>query len=256
MLMPMRRLLEPAVNIFLPPLCALTGERLPHRGMSLSETVIRELVEQGERPYCYHCGRTMLEASANLRHACNACNRRKAPPRMLLRLGEFGGSLSQIILRIKFGGRFELAAAVAPVWHQAITHNLDLLGRPPVDALIPVPLHWRRRVQRGFNQAEELALALARLGHWPVIHALTRRRSTSEQARALGALQRRMNMRQAFTTRPRINLRGQHVWLIDDVRTSGATLAGAARALQQLPLRQRPASVNAIVLCVTQPRAD
>lgn len=256
MFKPMRRLLEPAVNIVLPPLCALTGERLPHRGMSLSEAVIRELVEQGQRPYCYHCGRTMLEASANLRQTCNACNRRKAPPRVLLRLGEFGGVLSQIVLRIKFGGRFELATAVAPMWHQAIMHNLEQLSLPLVDALIPVPLHWRRRVQRGFNQAEELALALGSLGNWPVVHALTRRHPTSEQARTLGALQRRMNMRQAFAPKPRIDLQGRHVWLIDDVRTSGATLAGAARALQQLPLRQRPASVNAMVLCVTQPRMD
>jgi predicted amidophosphoribosyltransferase len=98
-----------------------------------------------------------------------------------------------------------------------------------LDALVPVPLHRARLRERGFNQSALLAGSLAtRLGV-PVVDALERVRPTRSQV-GLGRAARRRNVEDAFV--PRAGLRaGVVLGLVDDVATSGATLAAAARAL-------------------------
>jgi ComF family protein len=87
-----------------------------------------------------------------------------------------------------------------------------------------VPLHWRRRLARGFNQAELLARGVARVTGIPVISALGRVRSTSTQA-GLSNRRRRQNVTRAFRSR---NVSGKRILLIDDVMTTGATGAACA----------------------------
>jgi predicted amidophosphoribosyltransferase len=104
------------------------------------------------------------------------------------------------------------------------------------DFVVPVPLHWRRRYARGFNQAGDLAMGLGP----PVLCALRRVRATSPQF-GLSAARRRRNLRGAFAPprqgflRPRRydpRLRGACVVLVDDVSTTGATLDACAEALR------------------------
>lgn len=97
------------------------------------------------------------------------------------------------------------------------------------DAIVPVPLHWRKRWQRGFNQSELLARGIARKWGLPVVNALRRRRYTSAQA-GLSNTGRRKNVAAAFAHRRRV--KGQRVLLIDDVLTTGSTAAACARALR------------------------
>jgi predicted amidophosphoribosyltransferase len=128
----------------------------------------------------------------------------------------------------------------------------------PVDALVPVPLHWSRRMRRGFNQAEELTRELAALSHWPVVNALYRKKWTVAQAQTAAPSVRAENLRGAFACRRsarRGSLAGQHVWLIDDVSTTGVTLHAATMPLRRLPHELRPASINAAVICVTDHHA-
>ena len=110
------------------------------------------------------------------------------------------------------------------------------------DAAIPVPLHWRRKWQRGFNQA---ALLSAHLGVavWP---ALARVRATRSQV-ALAAPARRLNVRNAFALARRrwpwqqpwaTKLEGKIVVLVDDVSTTAATLDACARVLRQSGVRE------------------
>jgi ComF family protein len=94
---------------------------------------------------------------------------------------------------------------------------------------VPVPLHPARRRERGFNQASDLA---AHLG-LPVVDALARVRATAAQAQ-LSAAERQRNLQGAFAaTRRARALAGATVVLVDDVSTTGTTLDGCARALQQ-----------------------
>jgi ComF family protein len=97
-----------------------------------------------------------------------------------------------------------------------------------IDALLPVPLHWRRQALRGFNQAEELCRPLQRHTGVPLIRNVLRHRATPSQS-GLGAVQRQRNLRGAFTVRGRIGAR--HVLLVDDVITTGATCTQLAELL-------------------------
>jgi len=108
------------------------------------------------------------------------------------------------------------------------------------DCVVPVPLHPWRRLKRGFNQSADLAACLGR----PVVHALWRTRATASQT-GLTAIARRHNVRGAFSISPlllrhvrRRLLDGHVVVLVDDVRTTGATLEACAQVLTKAGVRE------------------
>ncbi len=98
-----------------------------------------------------------------------------------------------------------------------------------VDAVLPVPLHWRRRAVRGFNQAEELCRPLAKRLSLPLVRGVVRRRSTPAQS-GLSAIERNRNLRGAFVARRAPGAR--HVMIVDDVITTGATARHLALVLR------------------------
>jgi ComF family protein len=136
--------------------------------------------------------------------------------------------VDRLVAAAKFGhqvpvarGLGELLALRLPAW-------------PAVpDAVVPVPLHWRREASRGFNQAEEIARPLCRVRDWPLRTDLCRRvRPTPEQS-GLGAAARRDNLQGAFAlTDATAAGRCRHVLLVDDVLTTGATAAALAARFQ------------------------
>ena len=103
------------------------------------------------------------------------------------------------------------------------------------DALTPVPLHWRRQWQRGFNQSESLAREIARRCGIPLVKVLRRVRPTETQA-GLSNADRRRNVVAAFRCRGRASrggqVQGKRILLIDDVMTTGSTAAACALALK------------------------
>ena len=140
--------------------------------------------------------------------------------------GSYEGTLRSLIHLFKYSHIRTLARPLSDLLAAALP--LDQV----FDAVTPVPLHWRRQWQRGFNQSELLAQATARRRGIPVIHALRRARATETQA-GLSNTERRRNVLAAFRpTRAAARLRGQRVLLIDDVMTTGATLDELARTLK------------------------
>lgn len=97
-----------------------------------------------------------------------------------------------------------------------------------IDALLPVPLHWRRQAFRGFNQAYELSKPVAKHFGLPIIKGVSRDRATAFQS-GLSASQRRRNLKNAFVVKK--VLRNRHVLIVDDVVTTGETTRRLARAL-------------------------
>jgi ComF family protein len=136
----------------------------------------------------------------------------------------YGGPLADAIARMKYGRRAELARALGALLADAA---LAYAGR--VDRVVPLPLHPARLRERGFNQSALLAAAVAGgLGLPLDTTSLRRVRRTADQAGLSRAL-RAENVRAAFAVRA--SLTAARVLLIDDVRTTGATLAEAAGAL-------------------------
>lgn len=98
-----------------------------------------------------------------------------------------------------------------------------------IDAVLPVPLHWRRQAMRGFNQAAELCGPLCRQTGLEQINNVVRRRPTPYQSGLAGSL-RRGNLRSAFSVREKVQAR--HVLIVDDVITTGETCREVAQVLR------------------------
>lgn len=132
--------------------------------------------------------------------------------------------VQQGIHALKYGARFQHARLLGA----AFALHLSARTGPLPTLLVPVPLHWRRQWWRGYNQSLELARVIgAELGIAVETKAAIRQRATPDQI-GQSAAQRRRNLKGVFAVSPRVA--GQHLALIDDVMTTGATLEELARA--------------------------
>ncbi|MHC1713913.1 MAG: ComF family protein [Solidesulfovibrio sp.] len=151
--------------------------------------------------------------------------------------GRYEGLLRDMVLDFKFHGRLHqgrlLAGFLADAYLRATARTGD--GAMPLegpDLIVPVPLHPRRLVWRGFNQSLELARILAKNLHRPVSpQALTRIRDTLPQSQLPGT-KRLENIQGAFAANP-VLVRGRRTLLVDDVMTTGATIDTAVKALRR-----------------------
>ncbi len=144
--------------------------------------------------------------------------------------GAYQGRLRELIHLFKYGRVRTLAGPFGEWLALAIPRDQRF------DRIVPVPLHWRRRWQRGFNQSALLAQAVARRFGQRAVPLLRRVRATAAQA-GLSNSGRRANVNGAFRVRRNADLTGQRVLLVDDVMTTGATAAACAAALKQAGAR-------------------
>lgn len=108
------------------------------------------------------------------------------------------------------------------------------LGTPffsDMDLLLPVPMHWFKKLRRGFNQTELIAEGIARVTGLPIGDNLVARKSHPTQTRK-SALQRVLNTSDVFSTINPHELHGKHVLIIDDVITTGSTVLACAETLR------------------------
>jgi ComF family protein len=139
----------------------------------------------------------------------------------LIVLGVYSGRLERAVRAFKFHGTTRLSTLFGEKLANAIKKSSWQL-----DALCPVPLHWTRRLERGYNQSALLGKHIAKQTALPYTPYLRRIKRTQQQA-LLGKLERLSNVENAFVSKP---CKG-NILLIDDVITSGATTQACIRAL-------------------------
>lgn len=145
-------------------------------------------------------------------------------------LGPYQNELRRAVLLAKQRSQEPLARAMARLYAERRSNWLREAG---ADLVVPVPMHWARRFQRGVNSPELMARELARfLGVEVGLRALARRRRTAPQA-DLSPRQRFRNVRDAFRVRASYDIQGRSVLLVDDILTTGATSSEAARMLKE-----------------------
>ena len=154
-------------------------------------------------------------------------------------LGSYKGHLQQLVLRSKTGSGAPVAFALG----QAVGH----LNPTDIEVVVPVPVHWRRRVTKQHNTAEVIAKGLHSVNRQRVIlkpEVLRASRMTRKQG-TLSRQQRQANVRDAFeVTQPEM-VKGKKILIVDDVMTTGATVHEIAKLL----IKARALSVSVAVIC-------
>ena len=189
------------------------------------EECLREPAPLISEYFCLNC-RTSFQNSFPLdsEGRCMLCRQGRRGFDEAFCYGAYEGTLRELIHLLKYNGMRPLAGPLGDLLAQALPRDRQF------DMITPVPLHWRRRWQRGFNQSELLGKIVARRRGIPLAKVLRRSFATRAQAGLSGAL-RRQNVAAAFRARRRVA--GQRILLIDDVMTTGATAGACAVALKK-----------------------
>jgi ComF family protein len=222
-----REIIGGLLQVVYPGICAACSQT--HAGGESSFCMpCRNALTTDPFPSCPRCGSTIGPHVA-VDNGCTACRQYSFQFDRVVRLGPYDGPLRDVILRMKQIGGELLAEAVGDLWAEHAESQLRALG---AHIIVPVSLHWWRHWTRGYNQSEALTFMIAkRLGLACRPGWLRRRRNTPRQVQQTATF-RRENVRNAFYARPRAELKGKTVLLVDDVLTTGSTANDAARALR------------------------
>jgi ComF family protein len=224
-----RKILDGLLNLIYPEVCLLCSAQVSRRrdcGVCRS-CWERALGLKIVPPRCSSCGMPFQNLETESEHLCGNCIQHPPPFAGARSFGLYAGEISALIQGFKFQNRRNLGGLLVPLLADTF---FDSWRREDFDFIVPVPLHKRRKRERGYNQSELLARSLARQIAVPFIDSLLRVRATAPQV-GLTDSQRLENMHNAFRCSLPAQTSKQRVLLIDDVMTTGATVASAARAL-------------------------
>jgi len=177
---------------------------------------------------CPRCAAT-VGPHTDVTDGCYACRERTFAFRGAVRLGLYASPLKDAILRMKHAAGEPVAEMLARVFAEERVTPIRGQG---IELVVQVPLHWRRRWVRGFNQAATLAEPLAtELGAKFAPHVLRRVKPAPQHAQP-SASARMENIRGAFVCPSPASLIGRSILLVDDVMTTGSTAGEASRTLK------------------------
>lgn len=227
------QILQGLGRLILPPICTFCAEPLQDGDASFCPRCTRELTCDTSLT-CWRCSGSIGEHT-DTTGGCPSCRDERLHIDSCTRLGLYDGRLRDAILRMKNASGETLAACIGHLWGSQ--ERLRLKERQ-AEAVIPIPLHWWRRLYRGYNQSQILAEQLSGILGIPCYpRALRRLRPTVSQT-TLSPSERRLNVVNAFRARGSYPIRDKRLFLVDDVLTTGSTASEAAKALKQAGARE------------------
>lgn len=226
---------------------------------SLARLVCPKCLEKGftpiHPPFCTSCGKSFTTSDCE-NHLCSDCilAAEKGHP-TVGRVRAFGCHellLRDLVHQFKYGKKICLARPLGRLMFRTFMEHFSSPSEPPLNIIIPVPLHTRRLRQRGFNQAYLLVrdfpgmwtAAIGRSPSWSISNTILLRSKNTPSQTGFGRKDRLKNLRDAFTVKESEKIKGKRILLIDDVYTTGATSGEAASTL----LNAGALSVDLLVL--------
>jgi ComF family protein len=136
--------------------------------------------------------------------------------------------LQHIIHGLKYDGKFQIGLFLGRLIAKELSRQLD---EWKIDFIIPVPLHHLKRAERGYNQAEFIAKGIRSVLKIPINTNSIKRKRFTETQTSLKLVERKENLKDAFTIKRKNNLKGKTILLLDDVITTGATISECGKIL-------------------------
>lgn len=225
----MIKIIEDCLDLVYPRRCAICGEIVSPKGQLVC-TDCYPRAQRVKEPRCLCCGK---EVASEEQEFCMDCMRRETYFEYGFSLWNYTDAMRKSIAAYKYHHRKEYAKFYSREFVDAF--GAELMDLQP-DALIPVPVHWTRYIERGYNQTAVLAKQIGSELDIPVLEdVLLRKRKTVAQKK-LGHQERAKNLAHAFSVSEKwknMSKSLSRVVLIDDIYTTGSTLNMCAKVLKQ-----------------------
>jgi len=218
-----------ALDLLFPPICVSCQADIDEvmQGINLCQ-FCREQIQMVTWPTCLRCAARVPEIPGPVSE-CGHCRDDKLRFDRVLTLGSYEGLLGELVVRMKRDRSERLVRLFSSLLFAELRAQLSDLS---FDAVVPVPMHWWRRLARGTNSPAAMAERLGSNLGLPVLSKALRRRHNSFPQKGLSRAGR-FHMHRQIEARAGYPLKASHVLLVDDILTTGATCSEAARALKQ-----------------------
>lgn len=235
-------ILHAANHLLWPNYCSICKEFTHPENQHLCVNCWQHLLECIGGDYCPGCGKD-VSRYAIYQNRCPACTDKQISYDSIARVGFYDKTLRKMILSFK-SGNCEIGNKLAELLRNAL---LSTDFKNEVDLFVPVPLFWLRKLKRGYNQSHILAKTLK----LNISTDLVRIKNTRYQTMMVTEHKRAANVKNAFAVRKNHPFKGKNICLVDDIKTTGATLNECAKTLRLAGAEK----VYALVLAVAG-RAD
>lgn len=251
----MQRVGAAALDAALPQTCIACHDPVSGEGPIICNHC-HELIEQiRRRPYCRRCGRTVPTTAIRVENCARCAKERFWNVAGIARVSVYETLTRQMLLDLKYGGQERIGEYLA----DRLTAEIRDRGwAESLDALVPVPMHWLRRLQRPCDHARVLTEHLSRLLGVPMVPLVRRPKHSISQTRMPGRQQRFENVRGCFALPPRHkgNVAGKSVCIVDNLIVAGATIFEVSKVLRKAGAQRIYAAVVARPPCPGDPVAN
>lgn len=241
-LQPVRGLTRGIADLLLPQTCVACGEWIRSESGLACDACRAAIADLAAATYCAHCGRGAVPATL-YEGRCGGCRKELFwNVAGVARLGRYTEPLSTLLVGHKFAGHDRNARYLASEFADAL-RGCDWLEE--VELLVPVPMHWKRRLQRRCDHAAVLTDALSRELRIPVRKAVRRSKYSITQMRTPSRTQRFENVKGCFVPARRPRVTGKTVCIVDNLLMTGATVYEVSKVLRKSGAKRIYAAVVA-----------
>jgi ComF family protein len=223
------RIARATIDLIYPPRCACCSvSGLEKSEIALCSNCRRELAP-ADIAQCPRCAAS-VNSGELLNESCIRCRNERFRFDRVFALARYEHALREVVLRMKHSHEEPLMAAMGRLLAERFG-TLITAKRP--DVVVPIPMHWTRRLVRGTNSSELIGEVVAKALHLEFGPRALRRKRRTRRLAELSRQQRKQTLRDAFSVGRGCNFHGAHVLLVDDVITTGTTCNEAVRTLKK-----------------------